>query len=182
MQRPATWLVVLVITASGAAADLCPRLPAAALPSLTTSDLPGVTIPKGASVLLRPPNPRCRTTPAVFCCKPSAVSSSSQVWLHPGGRSRSAAKGQIMERFTRAIDQLGSDKLDMRLAASTSWNESLTVQRSIGRRSRRPSSRSCAGILQGLLGRQTTQNRIRRRWLTRICPGYATAFPTFRLS
>lgn len=34
-------------------------------------------------------------------------------------------QSQVAERFTRAIEQLGSDQLEQRLGASTAWSESL---------------------------------------------------------
>jgi hypothetical protein len=71
-------------------------------------------------------------------------------------------EGQITERFTRAIDQLGSEALDVRLGGSMLWSESLGPQKPTTARSWKCSPLICEstplGRLPGLVSTGQTRN------------------------
>jgi hypothetical protein len=114
MQRPANWLIVLVITGTLALLACVLVLPRLLYPPLSSAQLQRVPTTKERIELQQAQSAlqNDARTPLLqgvggLLLVAGVIATWQQVLI---GR-----QSQITERFTRAIDQLGSDKLDVRL-------------------------------------------------------------------
>jgi len=114
MQRRATWLVMLTVTAFLALLAGILILPRLLYPPLSPADLRAVPTAK-ERIDLQQAQAGLQNTARNTLLQGAGglllVAAAVATWR----QVQVAREGQITERFTRAVDQLGSDKLDIRL-------------------------------------------------------------------
>ena len=149
-------------------------------PPLSPAELQGVTEPRTSGSSCSNARQSCKTTFAPPCCKGSPgvllVVGAVATWR----QLQISREGQITERFSRAVDQLGSDKQDVRLGGI------YTLERiaadSPADRTHCPGhvlARMSAPTPPGWSARQRGRC-IRPQPSTSSCPGCSTAPPTSR--